>query len=467
MNIVCANEKVKDELVYIIKLFYPNSWEELDYSFNISQEVNDNVIITKVSSNLTDIEFTREDKILNSNFPLRYLKRYSKIALFDLLKTVNPNIYLPWGSLTGIRPTKLLYEIIEENNGDVDTAISIFINDFGVDEEKAIMTLNIIENQKFIVKGENLVDLYVNIPFCPSKCYYCSFISAPIDKCKHLLEPYLDALETEILDTIKLIKNKNFTIKSIYIGGGTPTILDVNQLDRILSLLHLGVDEFTVECGRPDTITKEKLEVLRKHNVSRISVNPQTFNDKTLKIIGRNHTSLDVIEAYQMAKDMGFIVNMDLIAGLSGETFDNFKYTIDKALDCNPDNLTIHTLCVKRGSELKDGGIENSKENEIYDMINYSYEKLLTNGYKPYYMYKQKNMIGNLENIGYFRQNPCIFNIDSMEEWASVIACGGNAISKRFFPDTNRIERFANVKNIPDYISRIDEMIAKKWELFK
>ncbi|MBE5757351.1 MAG: coproporphyrinogen dehydrogenase HemZ [Clostridiales bacterium] len=468
MELVCENEKVKDELLYILKLFYnEDEINNLDYKFYIEQIVQDKLIISSVSSSITEIKYSREDFILDERFPLRYLKRYSKLCLFDLLKSVNPDKVLPWGSLTGIRPTKLMYEVINENNGDVDKAIEIFIDDFSVDYDKTMMTIDIINNQKFIEIDENIVDLYINIPFCPTKCYYCSFISAPIDKCSHLLDPYIDALVTEIISTKKLISEKNYTVRSIYMGGGTPSILSPVQFEIILEHLDYKVQEFTVECGRPDTITREKLEVLKKYGVTRISVNPQTFNDKTLEIIGRNHTSNDVIDAYNLAKEFGFTINMDLIAGLSGETLDDFKYSLNKAIECNPDNLTIHTLCVKRGSDLKDGGIEKSKEEDIFEMINYSYNLLKNDGYKPYYMYKQKNMLGNLENIGYFKEKPSIFNIVSMEEFSSIIAVGANAISKRFFKSTNRIERFANVKNIPDYITRIDEMIDKKYQLFK
>jgi len=388
------------------------------------------------------------------------------LALFDCLQGIFPEKILPWGSLTGIRPTKLYYELIKECNGDYMKAMNMLIDTFKVTYPKAQLVKEIIKNQKGIIKNDNLVDLYINIPFCPSKCYYCSFISAPIDKCRDQVEPYLEALIKEISATKELISTKNYIVKSIYIGGGTPTILDANQMDRLLSAIDYNVAEFTVECGRPDTITADKLDVLKKHNVTRISINPQTFCNKTLKTIGRNHTSQDILDAYKLALNYNFSINMDLIAGLGGESLLTFKKSLNKAIECYPDNITVHTLSIKRGSELKTEGGETSTEDVVSKMIEYSYPTLINAGYKPYYMYKQKNMLGNLENIGYFRDKVSIFNIDSMEEFASIIACGANAISKRYYSLNNKIERFANLKNISEYITRIDEMIDKKKALF-
>ena len=462
--------KLIDEFLLILKLFYSEEdLDNFDMDFFVEQEIIDDYKIkTIVSLSNFDITINRTDEIIDKNFPERYLKRFGKIALYDLLKNnFFKNKILPWGSLTGIRPTKLYYELIKENNDDSIKAFNILINDFKVDFYKALMVREIINNQKFIIKNDNIVDLYVNIPFCPSKCYYCSFISQPIDKCSHLLDAYLDALIKEINDSKKLILQKNYIVRSVYIGGGTPTVLTAEQLDKLLSVLNFNVNEFTVECGRPDTITKEKLDILKKHNVSRISINPQTFSDKTFKLIGRSHSSSNIFNAYKMAIEYNFIVNMDLIAGLGNEKFNTFKNSLEKTLECAPDNITIHTLSFKNSSNLKINGGEVSETDEVRKMINYSVEKLKEFGYKPYYLYKQKNMLGNLENIGYFKENPCVFNITSMEEFASIIACGANGISKRYYSVNNRIERFANVKNISDYISRIDEMISKKYNLFK
>lgn len=467
IKINVSDEKLLDELTLVLKLFFDSEEiENLNYEFNIEQNVVDLDIETKLTSNFDEKEYVSNEKIIDSRFPERYKKRYAKLLLFNLLKKIKPQKNLPWGSLTGIRPTKLTYELTKECGGDYMKAFNMLTTKFGVSLEKAKIVKEIIKNQSFVIKNDNLVDLYINIPFCPSKCYYCSFISLPIDKCRNKLEPYLEALKKEIIETKKLIEKKNYLIKSIYIGGGTPTILSASQLDDLLSLINYKVSEFTVECGRPDTITKEKLDVLSSHGVTRISINPQTFCNKTLKEIGRTHTSKDIMDAYKLALGYNFVINMDLIAGLSCEKLSTFKKSVNTAIDYAPDNITIHTLSVKRGSELKESNTQTTNDLEVMKMVDYSYQKLTEAGYMPYYLYKQKNMIGNLENIGYFKNNPSIFNIDSMEEFASVIACGANAISKRYYSINNKIERFANLKNIDEYINRIDEMIAKKAELF-
>ncbi len=468
INIITNNEKFNEELLLVLKLFYSNDEiDNLTHTFSVEQIVSGNKIHTHVTSSLDDYVVDRDDCIINKSFPNRYFKRYAKLAFYAYLRHLFPNKILPWGSLTGIRPTKLYYELIVENHGDTNKAMKLFTEDFDVTFEKACLTREIIKNQQGIVKNDCLVDLYINIPFCPSKCYYCSFISAPINKCADLLEPYLDALIYEINKTKKMLKTRAYIVKSIYIGGGTPTILSESQLDRLLSTLGYDVSEFTVECGRPDTITKEKLDVLKKHGVTRISINPQTFCNKTLKEIGRNHTAQDILDAYKLALNYDFDINMDMIAGLGSEKLSTFKKSINKAIEFAPENITVHTLSVKNGSELKEKNANKSEENEVFKMIEYSHKALTDAGYKPYYLYKQKNMIGNLENIGYFKKHTCIFNIDSMEEFASIVACGANAISKRYYSSTNKIERFANLKNIQEYISRIDEMIAKKDSLFK
>lgn len=460
------NEKLLDELNLVVKLFYTQEEiEDKDIQFNIEQTVNGLDIYTKCTNSLNDTVVVRNDTIKDTKFPDRYTKRSAKLAVFEVLQSIFPNKVLPWGSLTGIRPTKLYYELIKEC-GSPSKAMDELIDTFKVTVPKAQLVREIIKNQKHIIKNDNLVDLYINIPFCPTKCYYCSFISSPIAQCKHQVEPYLEALFKEIDATKELISRKNYIVKSIYIGGGTPTILDENQLDRLLTKIDYMVDEFTVECGRPDTITKEKLDVLQKHNVTRISINPQTFCNKTLKEIGRNHSSKDIIDAYKLAMNYNFSINMDLIAGLGNETLLTFKKSLNKAIECAPDNITVHTLSIKRASNLKIEGGDTSTVENVEKMIEYSYPTLIKAGYKPYYMYKQKNMLGNLENIGYFRDKLSIFNIDSMEEFASIIACGANAISKRYYSLNNKIERFANLKNVQEYINRIDEMIEKKNNLF-
>lgn len=470
-----SNEKYLDELLLIVKLFFPlEQFEKTNLNITVNYSLTNMVLTTKI-----EITGTYNDKDVNitstNNYEFskqqfqnqdKYTKRYLKIELYNSLVSIT-NKTMPWGSLTGIRPTKLFYELKKELGSSL-LAKSQLIKTFKVSPQKAETVYEVTKNQTRIEINDNLVDLYINIPFCTSKCYYCSFISAPIDKCQQFVEPYIDCLIKEIKAVKDIINKKNYIVKTIYIGGGTPTALSANQLDKILSELTYPVNEFTVEAGRPDTITKEKLDVLKRHNVTRISINPQTFSNKTLKEIGRNHTSKQIIDIFNLAKPYGFIINMDLIAGLSNESFNTFKTSLKKTLELSPDNITVHTLSVKRTSSLSDGVGEKGNEQNVVKMVDYSYETLTKMGYNPYYLYKQKNMVGNLENIGYTKKGKeCIFNIDSMEEVATIIAVGANAISKRFFSLQNRIERNANVKNLNDYITRINEIICKKQEFFK
>lgn len=475
MKLTINNQKFYDELLLVIKLFFSaNQIETENLNFEISYELNNSVLTTFVNvsgnylGNVINTNQTNTFSLTKNQLEKqdKFVKRYLKIELYNVLTNLTGKT-MPWGSLTGIRPTKLFYELKHELGSSI-LAKNELIKTFKVSKEKADVVFNVTQNQTKIEINDNLVDLYVNIPFCTSKCYYCSFISVPISQCLNYVEPYVDALIKEIRATKQIINQKNYIVKTIYIGGGTPTALSANDLDKILSELTYPVSEFTVEAGRPDTITKEKLDVLKKHNVTRISINPQTFSNKTLKLIGRAHTAQNIIETYKMALPYGFSINMDLIAGLENESFQTFKKSLLKTLELSPNNITVHTLSVKRTSKLSEGEGDVGAEDEVKKMIDFSYKTLTENGYNPYYLYKQKNMVGNLENIGYSKPNyECVFNIDSMEEVATIVACGANAISKRYFSLQNRIERNANVKNLQDYISRIDEIISKKQQFFK
>ena len=457
IEIISNIEKIKEELILILKLFL--SEEELENSSNLIKVDLDNDTVL-----LTFDEETVSKKInLNSKNLSKEIKKNCKALLYKMLSEKTGKSF-KYGALTGIRPTKLFYDLLEEHKV-LCKVKEILENEYFVSKSAVELLQTIIKNQNF-VKNDDVIDLYINIPFCTSKCYYCSFVSMPLSRCKQYVKPYIASLKIDILDALKNIEEKGYTLGSIYMGGGTPTSLTAEELEEILVLLPK-VKEFTVECGRPDTITKEKLEVLKKYGVTRISVNPQTFNDETLKVIGRNHTSNETIDVYKMAREFPFIINMDLIAGLADETFKDFKYSLDKAISLNPDNITVHTLCRKRASSLNlDGGATSSKD-DVERMVDYSIEKIMENGYSPYYLYKQKNAIANLENIGYAKPGTaCEFNIDSMEEIRSIIACGANAISKRYTTKDNRIERFAFVKEPKEYIERLNDALVKRQQLF-
>lgn len=390
----------------------------------------------------------------------RLLKRYAKLSLYKALSKYYDK-QLCWGALTGIRPTKLAYQQMEKTGEFTD----FFTNVMQVSQQKTALTKSVIDTQKGIYnKDDDNTDFFVFIPFCPSRCKYCSFISADIKSAKRHVDDYVDALIDEINDSAKYVKK----LRSIYIGGGTPVALSDEQLEKVLSAIdkiNTGV-EYTVEAGRPDAITESNLQILKKHNVTRICINPQTFCDKTLVALGRNHTSSQVEEKYLLAKGM-FDINMDLIAGLDGESFEDFKYSIDKAISLSPDNITVHTLCLKRGSELKEN-VQRLSGELVNKMVEYAHEVLSQNGYLPYYLYRQKYMAGNLENVGYTKKGKaCVYNIDVMEEIAQNVSCGANAISKRVYNGGERIERQASPKDVITYLSKLDTIKQKKKELFE
>ncbi len=389
----------------------------------------------------------------------RLTKRYVKLAVYRALSK-HYNKQLPWGALTGIRPTKLAYQQLEQTGEFTE----FFTDTMQVSKAKTELTQKVISTQSGIYqKNDDNTDFFVFIPFCPTRCKYCSFISSDMRTAEKYVDEYIDALVYEIEKSARLIKK----LRSIYIGGGTPVALSDKRLEKVLNALdkiNTGV-EYTVEAGRPDRITESNLKLLKEHGVTRICVNPQTFNDKTLERIGRSHTALDVYKKYDLAKGL-FDVNMDLIAGLDGETFDDFKFSLDKAIELSPEDITVHTLCIKRGSKLSETEERLSGE-QVSKMVDYANESLLSAGYNPYYLYRQKYMAGNLENVGYCKdKKACVYNIDVMEEIAQNIACGANAITKRVFNGGERIERTASPKDVPTYIQKINEILDRKNKLF-
>lgn len=468
MRLLTNINNINEELTLIYNIFADKIGKKcVDTEVNVLEyHDNDNIAITlMVDGKNKNIE-TFGYKVERNETTSKYIKRYAKIVLYKYLSKIT-RYKAPWGALTGVRPTKIYYELLNKLGGNIDLVMSEMQRLFLVSKEK-INQLRLIANEQSVVKYDhNSIDLYINIPFCTSKCYYCSFISMPLNKCQNMVEPYIEALTKEIKATLQFLQSRKMTVNTIYFGGGTPTAIGRDNLEKLLNVLPKSVKELTVEAGRPDTIDNEMLAMLDSHGVSRISINPQTFKDETLKLIGRNHTADDVVDVYRLARKYHFVINMDLIAGLGNEKLKDFKYTLNKTIGLYPDNITVHTLSIKRASTLKSDGGKTSNIHEVERMVKYSIANLAKNGYKPYYLYRQKNMLGNLENTGYCRDGKiCEFNINSMEETLSVIACGANAISKKIDYAKNRIDRHANVKNIQEYISRIDEMIQKKLDLF-
>ena len=405
----------------------------------------------------------------------RERKRQVKSALYALLKEIT-GMTPPWGSLTGIRPTRLLYEAVEAGM-DLPAAKQHVMETFDVSADRAQLLCDIAQMQQGIrVPEKDSFDLYIGIPFCKTRCSYCSFSSGEIGRNKKLVAPYTDALLREIDLSAKLMRQAGLKVRAAYMGGGTPTSIPCGDLERILAAAREafpGAVEWTVEAGRPDTIDREKLEMLRRMEISRISVNPQTFNDETLARIGRMHTGEDTVRAYLLARELGFDdINMDLIAALPGETPEIFAGSLEKVMNLNPESVTVHSLAIKRSSKLHEemhvsgaGHTQVSAEGAA-GMIAHARASLAAGGWKPYYLYRQKYMAGNLENVGYAKGGKaCLYNIGNMEETASVLALGAGAISKWLFDRDLRIERAPNVKNIEEYINRVDEMVQRKRDL--
>ena len=377
----------------------------------------------------------------------------------------------PWGVLTGVRPSKLMLRLIDQMGAE--GAKRYFTEDLLVSEEKTMLaqTVATAEEKIIALSEKNSFSLYVAIPFCPTRCSYCSFVSHSIanSNAKKLLPEYLDKLAEEIEMTGKIASELGLRLESVYFGGGTPGVLEAPQLDRLLYAVENSFDlstvrEYTVEIGRPDTVTPEKLRILRLHNVGRISINPQTFNQKTLDLIGRNHKVEQAVKAYQLAKACGFdSINMDLIAGLPEETLEDFKASVDTAISLSPENITVHTLALKRSSELNASGAGVSGGNTAKQMLEYASGRLNASRYEPYYMYRQSKCVGNLENVGWCKSGKdCLYNVFMMEECHTVIAVGAGAVTKLCDPESTNVERIFNFKYPYEYISGFDKITERK-----
>ena len=422
-----------------------------------------------VCSTMVDVGGDGRDKSVVRN-PL-------KLAIYEMLSRYTGRV-LPWGSLTGIRPTKIAVAQIEDG-ADRQAVVENYIKVYGTSRAKAELAFDVAGREKKIIDSvaeEDEYCLYIGIPFCPTRCLYCSFTSYPIAAYKDKVEDYLDALEKEITYVAKAYRGKRLI--SIYVGGGTPSSISAENMERLCSMVESMFDmshvrEFTIEAGRPDSTTYDKLLVMKKHGVTRISINPQTMNEQTLRTIGRAHTPEQTRQAMAMARKAGFDnINMDLIVGLPGEDTDAVENTLRQIKELSPESLTVHTLAVKRAAKLniEMDRYKDQLKNDIESQLDAVTRAAGEMGLEPYYLYRQKNMTGNLENVGYSKEGlECLYNILIMEERTDIVGLGAGSSSKLVVrpghdgvTEGTRIDRIENCKSVDDYISRIDEMIARK-----
>ena len=453
--IQCSEPWLEPELMDVVRLF--DGAAALDI---VQETKTDDKFHNRILLDGKEFLFDDEENFSSALEKKSLIKRFAKLSLYRVLSERFQK-QLPWGSLTGIRPTRLAYQQLEKTG-----EFRPLFQKLCVSDENIVLVERVLRGQQGIYeKKEGNVDLFVSLPFCPTKCVYCSFITAPIAATRKYMPAYLEALGRELVAAKPLISH----LRSVYIGGGTPFVLEPEELESVLSMvapLRENGCEFTVEAGRPDTFTPKKLQICRDFGVTRICINAQSFSDRTLKAIGRKHTAEDVLRAFDMAAPYGFDVNCDLIAGLTGESLEEFKGSVDTAISLSPANITVHTLCLKKGAKLKE---ETSvlPDDLLSEMIAYSREKLTAAGYEPYYLYRQKYMAGAHENVGWTKRGKaCVYNIDVMEETADNLAVGANAITKKLFLRENRIERYGSPKDIPTYLEKVEKIIEEKGKLW-
>lgn len=442
----------------------------IENSDKLETLMTDNPVLDKDSNADADVNISNE-QIVNGNFKDKpVFRNLLKQGLYKVL-VARAKRELPWGDLTGVRPTKIAMAKLKEG-ASFDETVANYEDTYLVSNRKAVLGTKVAKKEMELTETFDLDNdycLYFGIPFCPSRCLYCSFTSYPIAVYKDKAVKYVEKLKEELSFIADVYSHKNLV--AIYMGGGTPTSIDHELLDDLLSHVNkvfglTKLREFTVEAGRPDSITMEKLMVMKKNGVTRISINPQTMNDETLRTIGRAHTAAQAREAFALARECGFDnINMDLIAGLPGENLDSMRHTLEEIEKLNPESVTVHSLAIKRAANLKQqmsefGDSINKDMDEMLNMVSDVCDKLLM---EPYYLYRQKNIGGNLENVGYAKAGKeCLYNILIMEELTDIIAAGAGASTKLVFHSENRVERVENCKSVDDYIDRFDEMLDRK-----
>lgn len=467
MILVVDNHSFQYEMEKICAIFFPREKVKTLKEYDGSEDY----VLTSLNNDLITVKACVDSEHCEKSS--EYFSDDKEMQMARMLVEVLSKITgkMPkWGVLTGIRPTKLMRVQIEALGRE--KAIEFFEENYLVSHEKALLCADVAENEKKIIDNTavNSCCLYISIPFCPTRCKYCSFVSHKIERTNKLIDKYVDALCEEIKLSGEIVSSVGLRLDAVYFGGGTPTTLSAQQLEKLLACVRDSFDlnglvEYTVESGRPDTVDREKLEALKKFGVGRISVNTQTFNDEILKTIGRNHTTKQFLEAVNLARLVGFdSINTDLIAGLEDESYESFCQSIEKTIQLSPENVTVHTLCLKRSSTLvTDSQKVRDDEKTVDMMIEYANTRLHESGYEPYYMYRQSKSLSNLENVGWCKNGKeCAYNIMMMEDISTVIACGAGAVTKLYDKKTDRIERIFNFKYPYEYIDRFDETKMRK-----
>lgn len=480
MTVYFINNSYKYETEAVLKLFRP--LEGFDFVFDApkEQKPDDSVIIS--SEGCLYVFASMGGKCGEKTLPLPEDEGEYELALCRMLFRVLSEItgVVPeWGCLTGIRPVKKVNALIKEGC-DKDVVFDKLKDKYYIGRRKSDLAYLTAVTQANALEtlDPKSFSLYVAVPFCPSRCSYCSFVSHSIQSkgARELVPQYVDMLCREIIELGQILRDKNTFCDTVYIGGGTPTSLSAHEIEKIMQTIQKNIDishirEYTVEAGRADTITEDKLIAIRDNGATRISVNPQTMQDSVLKAIGRKHSAAQFEECFALARRLGFDnINTDTIAGLPTDTADGFRDTIDRLIELDPENITVHTLTVKRSASLFQNS-DSIKETYLCDgavseMVNYAFDRLTEKSYAPYYLYRQKNTVGNLENVGYSKKGKeGLYNIYIMEEAQNILACGASGSTKLIDPSTGKITRFFNYKYPYEYISRYEKMVGYKSEL--
>lgn len=471
MIIIVNNHPYRYDMENICTIFFP--YEKIRIFENGCNETDPVTVISEIDGRVLKISASVYEKHKTECITADEntdVKNTLSILLYNVLSEIL-GIEYPWGLLYGVRPARRMHALADSFSES--EAKRIFREKYLVNASKTELTSSVMHSEnKIIALSEcKSFSLYISIPFCPTRCSYCSFVSHSIENTMKLVEPYVDLLIKEIEETGKYAKSLGLKLETVYFGGGTPTTLSAENLSRIFETVENNFDlstlrEYTVEAGRPDTVTKEKLLALKNAGVSRISINPQTFNDEVLEIIGRRHTSDDTVKAFELARKCGFDnINMDFIAGLPSDTLQSFENSLCKGVELDAESITIHTLSLKSGAYMatRESAFDSSPKKIVASMVDFSNKLLTGSGYYPYYMYRQGKSLGNLENVGWCKNGyDCLYNVFMMDETHTVLSVGAGAVIKLKNQKTGKIERIYNYKYPYEYIDRFDEILNRK-----